>query len=50
MWFVADPCNSNPCQHGGTCLRANASHYECVCHHKFIGVDCQHCQYSSSLR
>jgi len=41
--FVAlDPCNSDPCQHGGTCISNNVTNtYVCDCDKNFDGVHCQ---------
>ncbi|XP_072048756.1 uncharacterized protein [Amphiura filiformis] len=35
-----DPCNSNPCQNSGTCVR-NGDNYECACIPEYIGTHCE---------
>ena len=36
-----DPCSTNPCQHGGECLRVNDTLYECACQEGWTGSICQ---------
>lgn len=35
-----DPCENNPCLHGGTC-RANGTMYGCSCDQGFAGENCE---------
>ena len=36
-----DPCQPNPCQHGGLCdSRSGESTYQCKCPDGFSGVNC----------
>ncbi|KAF4530677.1 hypothetical protein B566_EDAN004916 [Ephemera danica] len=37
----ADPCDSAPCQNGGSCA-GNATHFQCECPTGFVGPQCQH--------
>lgn len=32
-----DPCDPNPCQHGGTCTEKKEGEYECICPDKREG-------------
>lgn len=36
----ADPCETNPCLHGGTC-QANGTVYSCSCDQGFTGENCE---------
>lgn len=40
-FILADPCISNPCRNGGTCLSEPPGDYKCVCP---LGVDGLLCQ------
>ena len=35
-----DECESNPCQHGGTCEDGENS-YSCTCNLGYMGMDCE---------
>ena len=35
-----DPCENNPCLHGGTC-KANGTMYGCSCDQGFTGENCE---------
>ena len=37
---VADPCQSDPCQNGGTC-QAQGDNYLCQCLSAFTGTNCE---------
>ena len=37
---VVNPCDSNPCINGGTCLENNEE-YTCVCPNEWTGVNCE---------
>ncbi|XP_040842167.1 neurocan core protein [Ochotona curzoniae] len=37
---ASDPCENNPCLHGGTC-RANGTMYGCSCDQGFAGENCE---------
>ena len=40
--FVAPgPCESDPCQNGGTCQGTDDGDYVCDCLHGWTGVDCE---------
>lgn len=36
-----NPCNSSPCQNGGTCNRSGRRGYYCTCVNHVIGNVCQ---------
>ncbi|KAE8573709.1 fibropellin-1 isoform A, partial [Halyomorpha halys] len=40
---TSDPCESGPCQHGGTCRPSNetANQFKCICPPGFTGPHCQ---------
>lgn len=35
------PCNSQPCQHGGTCQEDKIGNYKCQCPNGFNGLQCE---------
>ncbi|XP_026578053.1 zonadhesin-like, partial [Pseudonaja textilis] len=41
--YRADPCQPNPCLHGGTCVRGNSSSegFHCECQEKYQGKRCE---------
>ena len=40
--LLQSPCESYPCQNGGTCLpRYETSDYNCKCRQNYTGVNCQ---------
>lgn len=43
---VPDPCLSNPCRNGGTCINQGESYY-CDCPEKYTGPTCSEREYSS---
>ena len=42
-----NPCASQPCQNGGSCLTMDASYYICVCTDNYLGINCRtlRCKY-----
>ena len=40
LWFI-DPCDPNPCENDGTCLREGEDGYRCDCYSTgFRGMNC----------
>ena len=37
---IQDPCESNPCEHGGTCTDMEEE-YSCACESGFTGSECE---------
>ena len=50
-WTNQDPCQSRPCQNGGTCSQDGDS-YNCVCTSNFEGKHCEHkkCELASGYK
>lgn len=44
-----DPCESEPCQNGGTCVNNEDGTYKCECLTGWIGKNCDLRKYSESL-
>ena len=39
---VANPCENNPCEHGGTCVfdHEHPPNYTCICKPRYEGIHC----------
>lgn len=45
LWFHLDPCDSQPCQNGGTCVPEGLDKYHCLCPVGYGGgTHCGRCQ------
>ncbi|OXB62009.1 hypothetical protein ASZ78_006716, partial [Callipepla squamata] len=50
LWSHLDPCDSQPCQNGGTCVPEGLDKYHCLCPMGYGGgVQCGRCQPDFSL-
>lgn len=50
LWFHLDPCDSHPCQNGGTCVPEGLDKYHCLCPVGYGGgIHCGRCQPDFSL-
>jgi hypothetical protein len=45
-----NPCNSSPCNNGGTCQRLTADTYQCQCTPGYTGTLCEGKIYSNNLQ
>ena len=41
--FIANPCETNPCEHGGTCVfdHEHPPNYTCICMPRYEGIHCE---------